>query len=80
MTVTAAAVAFGLLVLMAMKANWARPLGAFICVVFGLVLGASPAGPAVNAVMSDLAPASRSATANGGTYRSDSSRSLWSIG
>jgi hypothetical protein len=54
MTLTATAVVFGLLVLMAMKANWARPLGAFICVVFGLVLGASPAGPAVNAVMTDL--------------------------
>jgi len=54
MSLTATALVFGLLVLMAMKANWAKPGGAFVCVVFGLVLGASAAGPAVNAVMADL--------------------------
>lgn len=54
MSLTATAVVLGLLVLLAMKANWARPLGAFVCVVFGLVLGASSAGPAVNAVVADL--------------------------
>jgi hypothetical protein len=54
MSLTATAVVLGLLVLMAMKANWARPLGAFVCVVFGLVLGASSVGPAINAVVADL--------------------------
>ena len=54
MSLTATALVFGLLVLMAMKANWAKPAGAFVCVVFGLVLGASAAGPSVNAVMADL--------------------------
>lgn len=54
MTLTAAAVVFGLLVLMAMKANWARPLGALVCVVFGLLLGASAAGPTVMSVMGQL--------------------------
>ena len=54
MTVTATALVFGLLVLIALKANWSRPIGAFVCVIFGLVLGASAAGPAVQAVMADL--------------------------
>jgi hypothetical protein len=54
MSLTATAVVLGFVVLMAMKANWARPAGAFLCVVFGLVLGASAAGPAVNAVVTDL--------------------------
>jgi hypothetical protein len=54
MTLTATAVVFALLVMVSMKANWVRPIGALVCIVFGLVLGASAAGPAVNAVMSDL--------------------------
>ena len=54
MTLTATAVVFGLLVLMGLKANWVRPIGAVVCVIFGLVLGASAAGPAVNGVMADL--------------------------
>jgi hypothetical protein len=54
MTLTATAVVFGLLLVMSLKANWVRPIGAFVCVIFGLVLGASAAGPAVNGAMADL--------------------------
>lgn len=54
MSVTATAVVLGLLVLVAIKANWARPFGALICVVFGLVLASTAAGPAVNEAMTQL--------------------------
>ena len=54
MTVTASAVVFGLLVLLAIKANWARPMGVFVCVVFGLLLGATGAGPSVNAALGQV--------------------------
>jgi hypothetical protein len=36
------------------KANWARPFGALICVVFGLVLASTAAGPPVNEAMTQL--------------------------
>ncbi len=51
---TATAVVLGLLVLVAVKAHWARPFGALVCVVFGLVLARTAAGPAVNQAMSQL--------------------------
>jgi hypothetical protein len=54
MSLTAAAVVLGLLVVMSLKANMVRPVGLIVCVTFGLALGASEAGPAVNAVMADL--------------------------
>lgn len=54
MSVTATAVVLGLLVLLAVKAHMARPFGAFICVVFGLVLANTAAGPAVNDAMTQL--------------------------
>ena len=54
MPLTATVVVFGLLVLLAMKAGWVRPIGAFFCVVFGLLLSATAAGPSLNAAMSQV--------------------------
>ena len=54
MPLTATVVVFGLLVLMAVKANWVRPIGVFVCVVFGLLLGATAAGPALHAAMAQV--------------------------
>ena len=54
MTLTACAVVFGFLVVLSVKANWARPMGVFVCVIFGLLLGSSPAGPPVNSVLDQL--------------------------
>lgn len=54
MSLTATALVLGLFVLVAIKANWARPLGALVCVVFGLVLASTAAGPAVHGALSQL--------------------------
>jgi hypothetical protein len=51
MTLTACAAVFGLLVLLAVKANWARPAGVVVCVIFGVLLGSSPAGPSVHSIL-----------------------------
>lgn len=44
MTVVGAAVILGLLVAVMVKMKIARPTAAVVCVVFGLVLGATPIG------------------------------------
>ena len=54
MSLTATAIILGLLVMIALKANWVRPGGAMVCVVFGVVIGASAAGPLINDVLNVL--------------------------
>jgi hypothetical protein len=54
MSTTALAVILGLLAAFMVKARWVRASGAVVCVLFGLVLSASPAGPAVGSVVGDV--------------------------
>ena len=54
MSLTATAIILGLLVAVAMKAHAVRPIGALVCVIFGLALGASAAGPVLNGALTDL--------------------------
>lgn len=51
MSVTATAVILGALVVLLIRSRALRVGGAVICVVFGLVLGATPAGPAVGQML-----------------------------
>ena len=44
MSTTAVAVILGVLVAFMIKSRWVRASGAVVCVLFGLVLSASPAG------------------------------------
>ena len=44
MSVIGAAIVLGLIVAALVKMNIARPVAAIICVLFGLVLGATPIG------------------------------------
>lgn len=50
MSVVATAVLLGLLVLALLRTRLLGALGAVVCVLFGLVLAATPAGPAVTDV------------------------------
>jgi hypothetical protein len=54
MSMTAVAVLLGVLVAFMVKSRWVRASGAVVCVLFGLVLAASPAGPAVGSVIGDV--------------------------
>ena len=54
MSTTAVAVILGVLVAFMIKSRWVRASGAVICVLFGLVLSTSPAGPAVGSVVGDV--------------------------
>jgi hypothetical protein len=48
MSVVATAVVLFLLILLLMRTHTLRVGSALVCIVFGLVLGSTPAGPAVN--------------------------------
>jgi hypothetical protein len=54
MSTTAVAVILAVLVAFMIKSRWVRASGAVVCVLFGLVLSASPAGPAVGSVVGDV--------------------------
>jgi hypothetical protein len=54
MSVAATALVLGLVVVALIKTKWVKPSGAVVCVIFGLVLGATPAGPAVNRTLTDV--------------------------
>jgi hypothetical protein len=45
-SVTAVLVVLGALVVLLIRTRWLRFSGALVCIVFGLVLGMSPMGPA----------------------------------
>ena len=49
MSVVAVAVVLAALLVLLVKTNQVKTGAAIVCVVFGLVLGSTPAGPAVNA-------------------------------
>lgn len=52
MSVTVTAVLLALAVVLLIRSSKVQLGGALVCVVFGLVLGATPAGPAVNSALS----------------------------
>lgn len=54
MTVVGAAVVLGLLVALMLKMRIARVSVAIVCVLFGLVLGATPIGDSVNQALTSL--------------------------
>jgi predicted MFS family arabinose efflux permease len=54
MSMTAVALIIGVLVAFMIKARWVRASGAVACVLFGLVLSATPAGPPVGSVLGDV--------------------------
>jgi hypothetical protein len=54
MSMTAIAVLLGAFVVFMVKTRWVRATGAIACVLFGLVLAASPAGPVVGSVLGDV--------------------------
>ena len=51
---SSAAVILGLAVVLLVKWKIARPVAAAVCVLFGLVLGATPIGDRVNVVLTQL--------------------------
>jgi hypothetical protein len=52
MSLLAIAVVFGALIALFMKAKWVRPAPGLVCVLFGVLLAAGPAGPPIqNAVL-----------------------------
>jgi hypothetical protein len=54
MSVAATALVLGLVVMALIKTKWVKLSGAIVCVIFGLVLGATPAGPAVNRALTGV--------------------------
>jgi xanthosine utilization system XapX-like protein len=54
MSIVATVIVLGLVVLALVKSKLVRPFGALVCVVFGVVLAASPAGPAVSDVLGQV--------------------------
>ena len=54
MSVAGAAVVFGLAVFAMVKWNAVRPFAAAVCVIFGLVLGATAIGDAVNSLLTQF--------------------------
>jgi hypothetical protein len=53
MSVVAVAVVLGGLLLLLLRTNQLKLGSALVAVIFGLVLGSSPAGPAVNEALSE---------------------------
>jgi hypothetical protein len=53
MSVVAVAVVLGGLLLLLLRTNQLRLGSALVAVIFGLVLGSTPAGPAVNEALSE---------------------------
>jgi hypothetical protein len=54
MSVVATALVLGLLVIAMLKARWVRFSGALACVLFGVVLGLTPIGPALDRTLTDV--------------------------
>jgi hypothetical protein len=54
MSVAATALVLGLVVVALIKTKWVKLSGAIVCVIFGLVLGATPAGTAVNLALTGV--------------------------
>ena len=54
MSVVGTAVVLGVLVLVLLRMKIARPLAVVVCVLFGLVLGATPIGDGVNTALTSV--------------------------
>jgi hypothetical protein len=53
MSVLALGVVLGLLIALFMKAKWVRPVPGLVCIAFGVLLAAGPAGPPIVTALSD---------------------------
>jgi hypothetical protein len=53
MSLLALAVLLGLLIALFVKAKWVRPVPGLVCVAFGVLLSAGPAGPPILRALSD---------------------------
>lgn len=53
MSLLALAVVLGLLIALFVKAKWVRPVPGLVCVAFGVLLAAGPAGPPFLTALSD---------------------------
>jgi intracellular septation protein A len=54
MSTTVVALFLGALAIFMVKTRWVRASGAIVCVLFGLVLSTSPAGPAIRTGMDNV--------------------------
>jgi len=53
MSLLAIAVVLGALIVLFMKAKWVRPGSGLVCIVFGVLLAAGPAGPPIQGAVVD---------------------------
>jgi hypothetical protein len=53
MSVLALGVVLGLLIALFMKAKWVRPVPGLVCIAFGVLLAAGPAGRPIVTALSD---------------------------
>jgi hypothetical protein len=53
MSILALGVVFGLLITLFVKAKWVRPVPGVVCIAFGVLLAAGPAGPPIMTAISD---------------------------
>ena len=75
MSVAATALVLGLVVVALIKTKWVKLSGAIVCVIFGLVLGATPAGPHLCWKRLTLTPA----TSVSSWCSAANSRSTWRV-
>jgi len=53
MSLVAIAVVLGVLIVLFMKARWVQPIPGIVCVLFGVLLAAGPAGPPLQSFVTD---------------------------
>jgi hypothetical protein len=53
MSILALGVVLGLLIALFGKAKWVRPVPGLVCIAFGVLLAAGPAGPPIMTALSD---------------------------
>jgi len=53
MSLVAIAVVLGFLIVLFMKARWVQPIPGIVCVLFGVLLAAGPAGPPLQRFVTD---------------------------
>lgn len=54
MSLVAIAVVLGFLMVLFMKARWVQPIPGLVCVLFGVLLAAGPAGPPLQGFLVDV--------------------------
>ncbi|WP_028660385.1 hypothetical protein [Nocardioides insulae] len=51
MSLLAIAVVLGALIALFVKAKWVRPMSGLVCILFGVLLAAGPAGPPIQSAV-----------------------------